>query len=112
MQYLPPICHGGRYTPTPTPTLPIHPLYLHQTVADARPLTYEQRVQPYGISTLGAPRLFEKDGATVVVDEVSLEMMSGSTVDYTMELIKRSFVVSANPNAEAGCGCGISFNLK
>ena len=44
--------------------------------------------------------------------QISLELISGSKVDYAMELIKRSFVIAENPNAEAGCGCGISFSLK
>jgi iron-sulfur cluster assembly accessory protein len=56
--------------------------------------------------------VFESDGATLVIDEISLEMLTGAKVDYTMELIKRSFVIAENPNAEAGCGCGISFSLK
>eukprot|EP00039_Didymoeca_costata_P013048 m.192673 g.192673 ORF g.192673 m.192673 type:complete len:153 (-) comp15659_c0_seq5:5307-5765(-) len=57
-------------------------------------------------------KIFENEGAKVVVDEVSLELLQGSEVDYAMELIRRSFVVKNNPNADAGCGCGISFSLK
>eukprot|EP00040_Diaphanoeca_grandis_P033461 m.205172 g.205172 ORF g.205172 m.205172 type:complete len:193 (+) comp32906_c6_seq3:414-992(+) len=57
-------------------------------------------------------RIFKNGDSSVVIDEVSLELMEGSTIDYTMELIKRAFVVANNPNAEAGCGCGISFSLK
>lgn len=38
--------------------------------------------------------------------------LTRATVDYTMELIKRAFVITANPNVEDGCGCGISFSPK
>lgn len=50
--------------------------------------------------------------ALVVVDEVSLDLLGGSTVDYVVELVRSSFVVSDNPNAESGCGCGVSFAAK
>ena len=50
--------------------------------------------------------------ALVVVDEVSLDLLRGSTVDYVVELVRSSFVVSDNPNAESGCGCGVSFAAK
>eukprot|EP00036_Acanthoecidae_sp_10tr_P022540 CAMPEP_0206325858 /NCGR_PEP_ID=MMETSP0106_2-20121207/21301_1 /ASSEMBLY_ACC=CAM_ASM_000206 /TAXON_ID=81532 /ORGANISM="Acanthoeca-like sp., Strain 10tr" /LENGTH=133 /DNA_ID=CAMNT_0053758361 /DNA_START=154 /DNA_END=556 /DNA_ORIENTATION=- len=56
--------------------------------------------------------VFEREGVKLIVDDVSYEFVEGATVDYTMELIKRAFVVSHNPKAEQGCGCGISFSLK
>jgi len=57
-------------------------------------------------------RLFEKDGAKVVVDEVSWDFLKGATVDYEEEMIRRAFAVIDNPNVEAGCGCGVSFSPK
>jgi len=57
-------------------------------------------------------RLFEKDGAAVVVDEGSLEFVKGATIDYVEEMIRSSFVVVNNPNSESACGCGSSFALK
>ena len=57
-------------------------------------------------------RVFERDGASVVIDLLSLDFLAGSTVDYHQELIRSSFRIIHNPNAEQGCSCGISFSLK
>jgi iron-sulfur cluster assembly accessory protein len=52
----------------------------------------------------------DKDGVTVLIDEVSLQYMSGSEIDYADDLIGASFRV-VNPNATASCGCGTSFSV-
>ena len=54
--------------------------------------------------------VIEKDGATVVVDPVSLPFLEGSEIDFVRELIGASFRVT-NPNAQASCGCGTSFTI-
>jgi iron-sulfur cluster insertion protein len=51
-----------------------------------------------------------RDGATVVVDPVSLEMMRGAELDFVDDLMGQSFRVK-NPNATASCGCGVSFSV-
>lgn len=51
-----------------------------------------------------------KDGGRVVVDEASLELVKGATIDFTEDLIRAGFSVLNNPNSEAGCGCGVSFS--
>jgi len=51
-----------------------------------------------------------RDGATLVIDPVSLEYLSGSRLDYADELIGAAFKID-NPNATASCGCGTSFSL-
>ncbi|KAF1974819.1 hypothetical protein BU23DRAFT_579565 [Bimuria novae-zelandiae CBS 107.79] len=57
--------------------------------------------------------LFEGDkGTKVVIDESSLELLNGSTVDYTMELIGSQFKVTGIPGATSSCGCGTSFDIK
>lgn len=56
--------------------------------------------------------MFSKGSAKLVVDPVSFEMVKGSTVDYTQELIKRAFEVINNPQSESACGCGSSFAIK
>ncbi|OJK03701.1 hypothetical protein ASPACDRAFT_75226 [Aspergillus aculeatus ATCC 16872] len=49
--------------------------------------------------------------AKVVMDEPSLELLHGSTVDYTMELIGSQFKIVDNPRASSNCGCGTSFDV-
>ena len=53
-----------------------------------------------------------RDGAKVVMDEPSLELLKGSKVDYTMELIGSQFKITDNPLATSSCGCGTSFDIK
>lgn len=52
--------------------------------------------------------LFEDHGVALVIDDTSLDLLAGSTVDYVEELIGASFTVK-NPNASSTCGCGSSF---
>ena len=56
--------------------------------------------------------VFEKDGARAVVDEGSLELLAGATVDFEDEMMKSAFVIAENPQSAAGCGCGSSFQWK
>eukprot|EP00934_Nitzschia_sp_Nitz4_P008919 Nitzschia sp. Nitz4//scaffold7_size249615//105075//105710//NITZ4_001169-RA/size249615-processed-gene-0.192-mRNA-1//-1//CDS//3329558418//8909//frame0 len=48
----------------------------------------------------------------VVIDEISLGFLEGSTLDYVQEMIKSAFAIVDNPNSETACGCGSSFALK
>jgi len=54
--------------------------------------------------------LIERDGAGVLVDQVSLQYMDGSTIDFVDDLIGQSFKIE-NPHATASCGCGTSFSM-
>ena len=44
-----------------------------------------------------------------IIDKVSLEIISGSTIDFKKEMIGESFTIS-NPKATSSCGCGLSFS--
>jgi iron-sulfur cluster assembly accessory protein len=50
--------------------------------------------------------------AKVAMDEPSLELLHGSTVDYTTELIGSQFKIVDNPRATSNCGCGTSFDVS
>ncbi|MCG6857768.1 MAG: iron-sulfur cluster insertion protein ErpA [Salaquimonas sp.] len=54
--------------------------------------------------------VIERDGATVLVDPISLQYMAGSEVDFVNDLMGQSFQIR-NPNAVASCGCGTSFSI-
>jgi iron-sulfur cluster assembly accessory protein len=54
--------------------------------------------------------LVERDGATVLVDETSLQFLKGSVVDFVDDLIGQSFKIE-NPQATSSCGCGTSFSV-
>lgn len=58
----------------------------------------------------GGDRVFEKDGAKVLVDMKSLLYLSGTELDYKEELMQSGFVFQ-NPNVKRSCGCGTSFTV-
>lgn len=51
-----------------------------------------------------------EEGVTLVVDDVSLDLVRGSAVDFVESLGGSAFQVT-NPNAASGCGCGSSFSV-
>ena len=51
-----------------------------------------------------------RDGVTLVVDSVSLDLVRGAMVDYVESLGGAAFKVE-NPQAASGCGCGSSFSI-
>ena len=52
----------------------------------------------------------ERDGATILIDELSLVYMGGAVIDFVDDLMGQSFQIR-NPNAVASCGCGTSFSI-
>lgn len=56
--------------------------------------------------------LFEKLGSKFLIDNITLDMIKGSKIDYVDELIGAAFSVVDNPKAESSCGCKESFALK
>ena len=54
--------------------------------------------------------IVEREGATVLIDSMSVEYMQGSIVDFVDDLMGQSFQIR-NPNAVASCGCGTSFSI-
>jgi iron-sulfur cluster insertion protein len=58
----------------------------------------------------GDDSVAETDGVRLVVDPISLHLVSGAAVDYVESLGGSAFRVT-NPNAASGCGCGSSFSV-
>jgi len=54
--------------------------------------------------------VIERDGAKVVIDDVSRDMMKGAKIDYVEDMIGASFQIK-NPVAKSSCGCGNSFSV-
>ena len=54
--------------------------------------------------------VIERNGAAVLVDSTSLELLRGSELDYVEEMVGSAFQVK-NPNATSSCGCGNSFSV-
>ena len=53
---------------------------------------------------------FELDGATVLVDTVSMLYVDGSVLDFEDSLMGQAFKVN-NPQAKSSCWCGTSFSF-
>lgn len=54
--------------------------------------------------------VIEKDGATVLIDSISVPYIDGSVIDFIDDLMGQSFQIN-NPNVTSSCGCGVSFAI-
>lgn len=54
--------------------------------------------------------VLEKNGATVLIDPVSVQYMQGAEIDFIDDLMGAAFKIK-NPQATASCGCGTSFSI-
>jgi iron-sulfur cluster assembly protein len=63
---------------------------------------------------IDAPRpgdkIFERDGAKVVVDRKSFLYLNGTELDFADGLMATGFTLH-NPNVKRSCGCGASFSV-
>lgn len=66
----------------------------------------------FGFADAADPQdsIAETDGVRLVVDDVSIDLVRGASVDYVESLGGAAFRV-VNPNAASGCGCGTSFSV-
>jgi iron-sulfur cluster insertion protein len=51
----------------------------------------------------------DEQGVQVLVDSMSMQYLTGASIDYKDDLMGSSFTI-LNPNAQTTCGCGSSFN--
>ena len=55
--------------------------------------------------------ILEQHNVKIVVDEISINYLTGATVDYVDEVMGSGFKIE-NPNAVSTCGCGSSFQTS
>jgi Fe-S cluster assembly iron-binding protein IscA len=102
-------CHGFQYLMTLTDTgkmsLEEDTLFVYEKEGIANS-------QPSQNSIAGKLELIASGKPKVVMDSSSLELLEGSKIDYTMELIGSQFKIVDNPRATSSCGCGTSFDVN
>ena len=124
-------CHGFQYLMSLTTLPPIAsdftkdnaatPIHTSSKDPNAIPTRIPSSSESAGTAEAKTGKLEKDDtvfaasdgsGAKVVMDGPSLELLKGSKIDYTMELIGSQFKVVDNPLATSSCGCGTSFDIK
>jgi iron-sulfur cluster assembly accessory protein len=53
-------------------------------------------------------QVFEKDGVKIVIDEMSIQYLDNTEIDYVSGLMGAGFKFN-NPNSKGSCGCGKSW---
>lgn len=55
-------------------------------------------------------KIFERDGAKLLIDRKSFLYLNGTELDYSESLMNAGFNLH-NPNVKRTCGCGASFSV-
>jgi iron-sulfur cluster insertion protein len=66
--------------------------------------TFDEEVQP-------DDKIFENQGVTLLIDEMSYPKLKGADIDY-VENTDGAYFLIRNPNAKTSCGCGNSFSVE
>lgn len=96
-------CHGFQYLMSLI-TIPAKDAAEWSTVVNEDDTIFQ--FKPDDVETL------PENGARIILDEPSLDLLKGSKVDFTQELIGSQFKIVDNPYATSSCGCGTSFDIK
>lgn len=124
-------CQGSRlHRMSETLTAPAHDVKISDEAQDKvrKLLAQEGRddlrlriaVQPGGCSGLIYQLFFDErvlendsivdfDGVEVIVDQMSVPYLNGSTIGFEDTIQKQGFTID-NPNAQGSCACGDSFS--
>lgn len=109
-------CHGFQYLmslvtlPAELPTRPAEASEHPGEGADSGAVREDDSILTYSAEEGDAAADLSRP--KIILDTPSLELLKGSKVDYTMELIGSQFKIVDNPMATSSCGCGTSFDLK
>jgi len=104
-------CHGFQYLMslvTLPETLPSSPAAATDA-GNSGPIRDDDTVFVHETASSSGPDLARPK---IILDTPSLELLKGSKVDFTMELIGSQFKIVDNPLATSSCGCGTSFDIK
>jgi Fe-S cluster assembly iron-binding protein IscA len=113
-------CHGFQYL-MKLVTLPASLPTEEDLAATPAPAAEEEQSSSAAIREDDTIFTFSSEGSAspgdltapkIILDLPSLELLKGSKVDYTMELIGSQFKIVDNPLATSSCGCGTSFDIK
>ena len=74
--------------------------------ADCSGLTYEMKLD----EPREGDRVFQRDGARLIVDRKSFLYLQGTELDFSDSLMNSGFTLH-NPNVARSCGCGASFSV-
>jgi iron-sulfur cluster insertion protein len=88
-------------------------IYPEEDFLYQKSLTEDVEVVPYDYDQMIAEGGYRREDALVfLVDAISLNYLSGATIDYRINELGESEFVINNPNAKTSCGCGSSFSAE
>ncbi|KAK4169292.1 hypothetical protein QBC43DRAFT_307375 [Cladorrhinum sp. PSN259] len=113
-------CHGFQYlmklvtlpSALPSPNTPSATTTTEADSAGSSEINGGDTIFTYTPDDAPAPTDRDLTAAKIILDSPSLDLLKGSKVDFTMELIGSQFKIVDNPLATSSCGCGTSFDIK
>ncbi|KAK3313739.1 hypothetical protein B0H66DRAFT_566863 [Apodospora peruviana] len=104
-------CHGFQYL-MKLVTLPASLPSSSEAAANDTEVREDDTIFTYAPDDGGGSSATDLSAPKIILDQPSLDLLKGSKVDFTMELIGSQFKIVDNPLATSSCGCGTSFDIK